>query len=222
MAYLATYLCDINEPRSKRKGMAKTSIQFIKEAAKKLVNSKLQRLGATKTQEAIKGVMRTIGLETPEEACLFVAHFDLTCRDKPSNMDDLSSYFECSSLDIIEYAPALKSLEGKELIVRRGRKETNILRQNYAVSDAVMAAIIENKPICVGKVNVGEVEMDKYEFCKRIAEKVEDTDVVTEDLVLYVEKMENENPNLSLVQNLRKGVQDILDRILFYDMCHDN
>ena len=37
--------------------MAKTRIQYIKEAANKLVDSKLQRLGAAKTQEIFKGVM---------------------------------------------------------------------------------------------------------------------------------------------------------------------
>lgn len=40
--------------------MAKTRIQYIKEAAKKLVDSKLQRLGAAKTQEIFKGVMQNI------------------------------------------------------------------------------------------------------------------------------------------------------------------
>ena len=46
--------------------MAKTSIQYIKEAAKKLVDSKLQRLGAAKTQEIFRGVMQTVGLESIE------------------------------------------------------------------------------------------------------------------------------------------------------------
>ena len=103
--------------------MVKTSVQYIKEAAKKLVDSKLQRLGAAKTQEIFKGVMQTVGLESLEEVYLFVAQFDLTCRDRTSNMDDLSNYFECSSLDMIEYIPALKALERKGLLVRRRRRE---------------------------------------------------------------------------------------------------
>lgn len=127
--------------------MAKTSIQYIKEAAKKLVDSKLQRLGAAKTQEIFRGVMQTVGLESIEEVYLFVAQFDLTCRDRTSNMDDLSNYFECSSLDMIEYIPALKSLERKGLLVRRRRREENIFKQDFAVSDTVMAAIIENQSV---------------------------------------------------------------------------
>ena len=154
--------------------MAKTRIQYIKEAANKLVDSKLQRLGAAKTQEIFKGVMQNIGLESMEEVYLFVAQFDLTCRDRASNMDDLSSYFECSSLDMLEYIPALKSLERKGLLVRRSRRENNIFKQRFVVSDAVMADIIENRPVAIGKGYVSNVQTDKYEFCKSIAEKVED------------------------------------------------
>lgn len=202
--------------------MAKTSIQYIKEAAKKLVDSKLQRLGAAKTQEIFKGVMQTVGLETVEEVYIFVALFDLTSRDSVSNMYNLANYFECSSLDMIEYVPVLKSLESKGLLVRRYRRESNIMSQNYAVSDAVMTAVIENKSVCINSVEVNKVEIDKYEFCKRIADNVDDTDVVTEELVLFTQKIEKENANLSLVKNLQRDVEDILDRILFYDMCHDN
>ncbi len=202
--------------------MEKTRIQYIKEAANKLVDSKLQRLGAAKTQEIFKGVMQNIGLESMEEVYLFVAQFDLTCRDRASNMDDLSSYFECSSLDMLEYIPALKSLERKGLLVRRSRRENNIFKQRFVVSDAVMADIIENRPVAIGKGYVSNVQTDKYEFCKSIAEKVEDYEVVTDDLVLFTEKQEQSCAHLPFVKKIKKDVPDILDRILFYDICRDN
>lgn len=222
MAYLASYLCSRLQKTSNIEGMEKTSIQYIKEAAKKLMKSKLQRLGAVKTQEILKGVIRTVGLKTMEEAYIFVAQFDLTCRGYPSNMHDLAYYFECSSLDMIEYVSALKSLEHKGYLVRRGRVEGNILRQDYAVSDTVMADVIGNKPIKLGKVKMSKVEMDKYEFCQRIAEKAEDNDIVTEELVLFTEKLENDTPSMPLVKSLKKDVKCITDRILFYAMCYDN
>ena len=202
--------------------MTKTRIQYIKEAAKKLVDSKLQRLNAAKTQEIFQGVMQTVGLESLEEVYLFVAQFDLTCRDRTSNMDDLSSYFECSSLDMLEFIPALKSLERKGLLVRRYKRESNIFKQQFVVSDAVMADIIDNRPVTIGKVDVGNVQTDKYEFCKSIAEKADDDEVVTDDLVLFTEKLEQSCAQLPLVKKIRKDVPGILDRILFYDMCRDN
>ena len=202
--------------------MKKTSVQYIKEAAKKLVDSKLQRLGAAKTQEILKGVMQSIGLESLEEVYLFVAQFDLSCQDRTSNMDDLSRYFECSSLDMVEYVPALKSLERKGFLVRRRQREENIFKQDFAVSDRVMAAIIENQSIELSPVKVEDVKIDKYEFCKRIAEKVEDDDVVTDDLIAFTQKLENANGNMDFLVNLKEKIEDIYDRILFYDMCYDN
>lgn len=202
--------------------MTKTRIQYIKEAAKKLVDSKLQRLNAAKTQEIFQGVMQTVGLESLEEVYLFVAQFDLTCRDRTSNMDDLSSYFECSSLDMLEFIPALKSLERKGLLVRRYKRESNIFKQQFVVSDAMMADIIDNRPVTIGKVDVGNVQTDKYEFCKSIAEKADDDEVVTDDLVLFTEKQEQSCAQLPFVKKIRKDVPGILDRILFYDMCRDN
>ena len=202
--------------------MKKTRIKYIKEAAKKLVDSKLQRLNAAKTQEIFQGVMQTVGLESLEEVYLFVAQFDLTCRDRTSNMDDLSSYFECSSLDMLEFIPALKSLERKGLLVRRYKRESNIFKQQFVVSDVVMADIIDNRPVTIGKVDVGNVQTDKYEFCKSIAEKADDDEVVTDDLILFTEKQEQSCAQLPFVKKIRKDVPGILDRILFYDMCRDN
>ncbi len=202
--------------------MAKTMIQYIKEAARKLVGCKLQRLGAAKTQEILNGVMQTVGLESMEEVYLFVAQFDLTCRDKVSNMDNLSDYFECSSLDMVEYVPALKSLERKGILSRCYRREENIFKQQFVVSDTVMAAVIDNQPVVINQVHVDDVQIDKYEFCRRIAEKIENRDVVTDDIIPFVEKLENNNPHLLFVEELKADVKDVLDRTLFYNMCYEN
>ena len=100
--------------------------------------------------------------------------------------------------------------------------EENIFKQDFAVSDTVMAAIIENQSVEISQVSIDEIQIDKYEYCKRIAERVEDDDVVTDDLVLFVDKLEKNNSHLTFVNELKNNVNDILDRILFYDMCYDN
>lgn len=85
-----------------------------------------------------------------------------------------------------------------------------------------MTDIIENRPVTIGKVDVSNVQTDKYEFCKSIAEKADDYEVVTDDLVLFTEKQEQSCAQLPFVKKIRKDVPSILDRILFYDMCRDN
>lgn len=87
--------------------MEKICIQYIKELAKKLVNSELKHIGAAQTKAAIEGVMRTVGLSSQEEALLFCAYFDKTCQGRCMDFDDVSHYFGCSTLDIMEMVPSL-------------------------------------------------------------------------------------------------------------------
>lgn len=202
--------------------MEKTSIQYIKEAVKKLVGCKMRGLDAAEAQEAFDGVMQTVGLATREEACLFTALFDLTLKDKSSNMDDLSSYFMCSYLDVIEYVPALKSLESKGLIVRRGKRMSNIIKQDFIVSDAAMEAVIGNQPVSIHQVTVEDEKIDKYDFCRGVEEKVNDGDVQTSELTLYAEEMENACPHLTFVEGLKNDEVDVHDRILFYCICFEH
>lgn len=202
--------------------MGKTSIQYIKEAVKKLVGCKMKGLGATEAQEAFDGVMQTVGLDTREEACLFAALFDLTLKDKTTNMDDLSSYFSCSYLDVIEYVPALKSLEAKGLIVRRGRRESNIIKQDFIVSDAAMESVIGNQPVRIHQVTVEDEKIDKYDFCRSVVEKVDDHDVQTGELAQYAENMEIASPHLTFVEGLKNDEVGVYDRILFYCICYDH
>ncbi len=201
--------------------MVKTSIQYIKEAANKLVNSKLQDLETAETQEILKGVMQTVGLETIKEVCLFVALFDRTSADNSSNMSDLSSYFSCSSLDMMEYIPVLKTLKQKGFIVPSGRKKTTILAQEFVVNDSVISAVIENKPITIYPTN-NDSQLSKYDFCNYISSEVENEDITTNDLVDRVEAFENNNTHIPFVIELRSKVRNITDRILFYDVCHDH
>ena len=52
--------------------MEKTSIQYIKAAASKLRDSKLQRLGGKEVTAFLEGIMRTLELEDKGEAIIFL------------------------------------------------------------------------------------------------------------------------------------------------------
>lgn len=161
-----------------------------------------------------RGVLKTVGLDTMEEVYLFMAQFALTCRGRVSNMDDLSGYLECSSLDMLEYVPALKSLERKGQIIRRNKREENICKQNFSISDAVMAAVIGDQAIKISNINVETLIVNKYKFRKHISEQVENDDVETDNIVRFVDSLEKSNKHLKLVIKLKKNVENILDRIL--------
>lgn len=210
--------------------MEKTCIQYIKEVAKKVINSELKRLGAAPTKAAIEGVMRTVGLATQEEAVLFCAYFDKSCQGRSMDFDDVSRYFGCPALDVMEMVPSIKTLLNKGYLMRT-RSAGNIgddsladiMHLNLMVADSVLSAIIAGTPICPKPLErLSASELDRYEFCAAVGKLVEDDDVDTMQLCTQVDRLETANQHLGFVITLQATVADVADRALFYDLAFDH
>lgn len=206
--------------------MEKTCIQYIKELAKKLVNSELKHIGAAPTRAAIKGVMRTVGLASKEEAILFCAYFDKTCQGRVMDFEDVSHYFGCPTLDIMEMIPSVKSLLNKGYITRaksmREDSLANITHMNLVVDDDVFAAVIGGTPIVPHPASNWEtVKLDRYQFCGTVGKLVEDDDVDTEVLVKKVTQLEESNRHNEFITTLCDIAPEAADRALFYDLAYD-
>lgn len=209
--------------------MEKTSIQYIKEVAKKVNNSELKRLGAAQTKAAIEGVMRTVGLTSQEEVVLFCAYFDKTCQGRSMDFDDVARYFGCSTLDVMEMVPAVKSLLSKGYLMRtRGGSDSSdsladLMHINLAVEDTVLSSIIAGTPVCPKPANDWEtITLDRYEFCAAVGNMVEDNNVDTELLVKRMTRMEAANAHLDFVTTLCGTITEATDRAIFYDMAYDH
>ena len=207
--------------------MKLSSIHYIKELAKKTINSELKKLGTAQTKTAIEGVMHTVGLSSKEEAILFCAYFDKTCQGRSMDFEDVSHYFGCPTLDIMEMVPSVKSLLSKGYIVRaRGLVDdslANITRMNLVVEDSVFSAILGNAPVIPKPAKDWEtIKLDRYEFCGAVGKLVEDKDIDTDQLVNQVLRLEDANLHHSFVNNLRTSIPDVTDRVLFYDLAYDH
>ena len=207
--------------------MKLSSIHYIKELAKKTINSELKKLGTAQTKTAIEGVMHTVGLSSKEEAILFCAYFDKTCQGRSMDFEDVSHYFGCPTIDIMEMVPSVKSLLSKGYIVRaRGLFDdslANITRMNLVVEDSVFSAILGNAPVIPKPAKDWEtIKLDRYEFCGAVGKLVEDKDIDTDQLVNQVLRLEDANLHHSFVNNLRTSIPDVTDRVLFYDLAYDH
>lgn len=207
--------------------MKLSSIHYIKELAKKTINSELKKLGTAQTKTAIEGVMHTVGLSSKEEAILFCAYFDKTCQGRSMDFEDVSHYFGCPTLDIMEMVPSVKSLLSKGYIVRaRGLVDdslANITRMNLVVEDSVFSAILGNAPVIPKPANDWEtIKLDRYEFCGAVGKLVEDKDIDTDQLVNQVLRLEDANLHHGFVNNLRTSIPEVTDRVLFYDLAYDH
>lgn len=207
--------------------MEKTSVQFIKEVAKVVAKSKLKNLETAQAKAAIEGVMRTVGLSTKEEVLLFCAYFDKTCQGRSMDFEDISHYIDCSTLEIMEMLPSVKTMlcKGYLKCTRNNGYDNSlatITRMNIVVEDTVFGAIIGNTPVVPKPAtDWGKTKLDRYEFCDAVGKMVEDEDVDTELLVEQVLKLEEANLHHDFINTLRASVAEVTDRILFYDIAYD-
>lgn len=201
--------------------MEKTSIQYIKAAASKLRDSKLQRLGGKEVTAFLEGIMRTLELEDKGEAIIFTALFDRSCAGRSSDLDDIAHYFGCPQLEIMEYVTSLKSLIKKGLVVQTDLSECRIGRQNFMVTNYVIGCILENKKPELRQARILEKKFDKYDFCKLVDSMVQDSDITAEALFQQVESLERDNRDMPLVKELKAIVHELSARALFYEVCND-
>ncbi len=201
--------------------MEKKYIKLIKTVASKVRDSKLTRLGNKETSEALTNLMNALSLKSKGEAIIFSAIFDRSCSGSNTDIGDLSRYFDCAQLDVMEYLCDIISLQDRGLIVQDDPTESRRVKKTYIVSNYVIDCIMDNRIPEAGPTHLLQKEFDKYDFCKRIAEQVEDRDVSSEELLQATQAMENENSKMTFISALKKEIPELTHRVLFYDICHD-
>lgn len=201
--------------------MVKTSIQFIKEAASKLRDSKLKRLGGKEIGIILEGIQHALSLTGKEEAIIFTALFDRSCAGYNCDIDDIATYFGCAQLEIMEYMPAIKSLLDKGYIVQTDLGECRLTRQSFMVTNYVIRCILENRLPEQRQARILEKEFDRYDLCKLIDSQIQDSNVTAEALFQFTETIEGDNAGMPLVQELKEVIPQLSDRTLFYEVCYD-
>ena len=200
--------------------MAKTIIQLIKAAASKLRGSKLERLGSKEISATLNALSGRLGFSDRGEAIVFTAIFDRVCSSRSCDLDDMASYFDCTHLDMMEYIPALRSLLGRGLILVWNSGECNIVNQNFQVPAPVMNCLLDDiVPSCDSTGIIGR-KFDRYDFCKQVNSCVQDS----ESAVIIMQAttaLEETNSEMTFVKDAKAELDDLSDRILFYELCYD-
>lgn len=201
--------------------MARTIIQLIKACAAKLRDSKLQRLGGKEISSDLDALCKRLELKGREEAIVFIAIFDKSCRCRACDLDDIAIYYDCTVLDVMEYIPALKRLLESGLVSLYNTNECNITLQKFLVPSIAMNSLLDNHLPSIDAVTIGRPELDRYDFCRLIDGAVQDSDVSFIGLIQRTSDLENSNFGMAFVNNTRNELQEISDRALFYEICFD-
>ncbi len=196
-------------------------MQNIKTAANKLKGSKFKRLNTIET--VLEQIRKETLLSTKEEVMLLVAILDRQCSNNHSDFDDLSNYFECSTLDIMEYVLVAKSLLRKGYISADNINEREMTKMRFEVSLDVFTAIIEGRRVNpVPPVQTNRFDQHDFHNCiHNLIEERSDGRISTSKLFTLTEKLEKEHAKLAMVKELKSLVKEIEARVLFYELCKD-
>lgn len=169
--------------------MGKTYIQLIKAAAARVRDSKMKKLGTKETKEALDALVEGLDLRDRNDAIIFAALFDKSCSGYGSDLDDLARYFNCTQLDVMEYLPAITSLQRRGFIIQDNPEESRRMRKSYLVSNYVMDCLLDSKMPDSRPVQMLCKDFDRYDFCKTVGALLEDSEVSCEELLQQTQSM---------------------------------
>lgn len=202
--------------------MEKTSLTKLAQAAANLLkNGGLKNVAdAAAPLEAIR---QALGLDNQEQALMLVAILDRQCEQRETDIDDLSSYFGCSALEVMQYAPALLALEAKGATECTQDEDTPLAKRSYQLREEVFADIVEGREVKLLPPDKNNA-FDQFGFCAKasgLIQRRSQGNLSTQKLFSRIQAMEEEHTDLELVKSLQAMLPDIADRTLFYEMVND-
>jgi len=141
-----------------------------------------------------------------------------------TNVKQVATQVEVTFVEIMQYKADIKLLFDEKLIqldteFTRRRRTPAIFQQDITVNEDVLACIIENKPILLANA-----ELDAYQFVYEVSDLIDkrtNNMISTNQLFRSVEKLEEANLELPILQELIKIKVEVDDRTFFYQICNE-
>ena len=198
----------------------------IETVCKASFKNKLKVKDGKENEKAVETLNSYLGVETLATVvfCAMVSRF-FDDDDDESTYQDLASYFDVTVMTMVKHRKVLEVLAEKHYIdkaaVRRYRASDSIGSKRYKVNRNVIFSLLDNKEI---QVVSDENRIDSVSITHQVGELVEERescDMSTRSLIREVEFIEHNNEEMEFIKETKKILDDIMDRIFFYDTCKD-
>ncbi|MBO4738953.1 MAG: ATP-binding protein [Bacteroidales bacterium] len=153
---------------------------------------------------------------TPIQACSFVAIFARK-SNRACDLDNIGRFFHLDDIDQQNFINELEYMVDKNILEKSIDSWDD---PNYKIPDIIIDAIRHDISIEDALATVKN-NVNQYDFVKKIAKWVEDSDINTGNLFKLVEQREKQYSLHPFIGDTMKMLSDIRDRILFYDICSD-
>lgn len=162
---------------------------------------------------------------TDRQTWIMVAVILKQMSDHDVSLRDLVSFFGLQHQYMLELKNDVDQLvELRLLLTERTRNSRRIFRSgnfSFFASEQVMEAVFKNLPLdeCSPMIN-----LDLFGFCEEVGIQIQnrsDDYITTDELGDLIVAMENKNPDIVMVKELRTLRLDIIERVLLYEMMND-
>jgi hypothetical protein len=141
-----------------------------------------------------------------------------------TNVKQVAMQVELTFVEIMQYKTDIKLLYDEKLIqldveFTRRRRTPAIFQQDITINEDVLACIIENKPIALANA-----DLDAYQFVYEVSDLIDKRTnnlISTTQLFRSVERIEEANLELPMLQELIKIKVEVDDRTFFYQICNE-
>lgn len=140
---------------------------------------------------------------SPTQSLLVAMVFSLNYKGDTVDFNDLTEYFDCNPMKLLEYSSDFENLYSKGIFIKeksRHRIKLALSNDQFTINEKVTEAILNNMPLPkLGDEEVGDV----FEFLEniyKIGERRDGDEISTNELLLQSIQLVNSNVHFPLIK----------------------
>ena len=165
-------------------------------------NCKLESAFFEKVEKELTELSNYFGISLTQ-SLLVAMVFSLNYKGDTVDFKDLTEYFDCNPMKLLEYSSDFDNLYSKGIFTKeksRHRIKLALSNDQFTINEKVTEAILNNMPL--PKLGVEEVG-DIFEFLEniyKIGERRDDDEISTTELLLHTIKLVNSSLHFPLIK----------------------
>lgn len=165
-------------------------------------NSKLEPAFFEKVEKELTELSNYFGISLTQ-SLLVAMVFSLNYKGDTVDFKDLTEYFDCNPMKLLEYSSDFESLYSKGIFIKeksRHRIKLALSNDQFTINEEVTEAILNNMPLPkLGDEEIGDV-FEFLEYIYKIGERRDDDEISTTELLLQTIQLVNSNVHFPLIK----------------------
>ncbi|MCQ2279412.1 MAG: ATP-binding protein [Bacteroidales bacterium] len=191
---------------TKKSGKKLSLLSLADKLLQRARNSQLSKEFFSENKSIINKIAESQAI-TPLQAVLLIAIFEMSSHSRV-DIDDLSRFFDISTIGMLSYTEDLEVLLERKFIRRTSNNDVNGTQESYSLSGAVVEAFKQNKAFVPADLHCDNTE-DFFAQLDEWYSLRDDNELSANDHVREIRGLFNENQHLPFVQAFKANTQKL-------------